>query len=113
MNFQELLLAAIESSEIPLRFEPGAPESVAKPVIEMLQSVDRGTYPTGFRIGIRRGVGGAGGAATGGNGQIIRAAGLIILPQSSVEQLSNLGSELHELLQARRLMEIFVRAQLH
>ena len=29
---------AIESSEIPLRFEPGAGESVAKPVIEMLQA---------------------------------------------------------------------------
>jgi len=38
MNFQELLLAAIESSEIPLRFEPGAPEAVAKPVTEMLQT---------------------------------------------------------------------------
>jgi hypothetical protein len=38
MNFQELLIAAIESSEIPLRFEPGAGESVAKPVIEMLQA---------------------------------------------------------------------------
>jgi hypothetical protein len=38
MNFQELLIAAIESAEIPLRFEPGAPESVAKPVIEMLQA---------------------------------------------------------------------------
>ena len=36
MNFQNLLLAAIESAEIPLRFEPGAAESVAKPVIEML-----------------------------------------------------------------------------
>jgi hypothetical protein len=38
MNFQELLIAAIESAEIPLRFEPGAPESVAKPVIEMLRA---------------------------------------------------------------------------
>jgi hypothetical protein len=38
MNFQKLLLAAIESSEIPLRFEPGAPESVAQPVVEMLQA---------------------------------------------------------------------------
>ena len=38
MNFQEMLLAAIESAEIPLRFEPGAPESVARPVIELLRS---------------------------------------------------------------------------
>jgi hypothetical protein len=32
MNFQNLLLAAIESSEIP-----GAAEAVAKPVLELLQ----------------------------------------------------------------------------
>jgi hypothetical protein len=38
MKFQELLLAAIQRSEIPLRFEPGAEESVAKPVTEMLQA---------------------------------------------------------------------------
>ena len=38
MRFQELLAAAIESSEIPLRFEPGATESVAKPVTEMLHA---------------------------------------------------------------------------
>jgi hypothetical protein len=38
MNFQELLLAAIERSEIPLRFEPGAAESVAGPVTEMLSA---------------------------------------------------------------------------
>lgn len=38
MNFEELLLGAIQRSEIPLRFEPGAAESVAKPVTEMLQS---------------------------------------------------------------------------
>jgi len=37
MKFPELLLAAIRRSEIPLRFEPGAEEEVAKPVIEMLQ----------------------------------------------------------------------------
>ena len=36
MTFQDLLAAAIESSEIPLRFEPGATESVAGPVISML-----------------------------------------------------------------------------
>jgi hypothetical protein len=38
MKFPELLLAAIRRSEIPLRFEPGAEEEVAKPVIEMLQT---------------------------------------------------------------------------
>jgi len=38
MKFLELLLAAIRRSEIPLRFEPGAEEEVAKPVIEMLQA---------------------------------------------------------------------------
>jgi hypothetical protein len=37
MNFHEMLLAAIESADIPLRFEPGAGESVAKPVTEMLR----------------------------------------------------------------------------
>jgi len=38
MKFEELLIAAIQRSEIPLRFEPGAEESVAKPVIEVLQA---------------------------------------------------------------------------
>ena len=38
MNFQQLLLTAIESAEIPLRFEPGAGEAVAQPVIEMLRA---------------------------------------------------------------------------
>ena len=38
MNFHEALLAAIQSSEIPLRFEPGAAESVAKPVTEVLRA---------------------------------------------------------------------------
>jgi hypothetical protein len=38
MTFQEMLLAAIDSAEIPLRFEPGAAESVAKPVTEMLRA---------------------------------------------------------------------------
>ncbi len=37
MTFQELLMAAIQRSEIPLRFEPGAEEAVAGPVTEMLQ----------------------------------------------------------------------------
>jgi hypothetical protein len=38
MKFEELLMAAIGRSEIPLRFEPGADEAVARPVIEMLQA---------------------------------------------------------------------------
>ena len=38
MKFPELLIAAIERSEIPLRFEPGAQEAVARPVTGMLQA---------------------------------------------------------------------------
>jgi len=38
MKFGEALLAAIRRSEIPLRFEPGAEESVAKPVMELLRA---------------------------------------------------------------------------
>jgi len=38
MKFDELLIAAIQRSEIPLRFEPGAEEAVAKPVTEVLQA---------------------------------------------------------------------------
>jgi hypothetical protein len=38
MKFPELLVAAIQRSEIPLRFEPGAEEAVAKPVTEVLQA---------------------------------------------------------------------------
>lgn len=37
MKFEELLIAAIQKSEIPLRFEPGAEEAVAQPVIEVLR----------------------------------------------------------------------------
>ncbi|SPF51005.1 hypothetical protein SBA4_4580015 [Candidatus Sulfopaludibacter sp. SbA4] len=38
MKFEEILLGAIRRSEIPLRFEPGAEESVAAPVTEVLQA---------------------------------------------------------------------------
>ena len=38
MKFEQLLIAAIQQSEIPLRFEPGAEEAVAKPVIEVLKT---------------------------------------------------------------------------
>lgn len=38
MTFNDLLIAAIGRSEIPLRFEPGADESVAKPVAELIEA---------------------------------------------------------------------------
>jgi hypothetical protein len=38
MKFEELLVAGIQRSEIPLRFEPGAEEAVAKPVTEVLRA---------------------------------------------------------------------------
>jgi hypothetical protein len=38
MKFEELIIAAVQRSEIPLRFEPGAEEAVARPVIEVLQA---------------------------------------------------------------------------
>ena len=38
MKFEELLIAAVQRSEIPLRFEPGAEEAVAKPVTEVLRA---------------------------------------------------------------------------
>ena len=37
MKFSELLIESIENAEIPLRFEPGAAEAVARPVIETLK----------------------------------------------------------------------------
>jgi len=38
MKFPELLLEAINRSEIPLRFEPGADEAVAAPVTELIRA---------------------------------------------------------------------------
>ena len=38
MKFSEVLVETIRNSEIPLRFEPGAEESVAEPVIELLKA---------------------------------------------------------------------------
>ena len=38
MKFHDLMLEAIGRSEIPLRFEPGADEAVAKPVNELLEA---------------------------------------------------------------------------
>jgi hypothetical protein len=37
LKFSKLLREAIESAEIPLRFEPGAAEAVARPIIETLK----------------------------------------------------------------------------
>lgn len=47
MKFEELLLAAIQKSEIPLRFEPGAEEAVAGPVTEMLKAWIAAHMPVG------------------------------------------------------------------
>jgi hypothetical protein len=38
MKFPELLIQAIQRSEIPLRFEPGAEDAVATPVTELLRA---------------------------------------------------------------------------
>ncbi|MGD0362796.1 MAG: hypothetical protein ABSC93_18115 [Bryobacteraceae bacterium] len=46
MKFPELLTAAIQRSDIPLRFEPGAQEAVAKPVTELLQAWLEAHRPT-------------------------------------------------------------------
>jgi len=46
MKFPDLLLAAIRRSEIPLRFEPGAEEAVAKPVTELLTAWLNAHQPT-------------------------------------------------------------------
>ena len=37
MRFPDLLIEALNKSEIPLRFEPGAEESVAKQVTDLLR----------------------------------------------------------------------------
>jgi len=47
MTFPELLLAAIQRSDIPLRFEPGAEEAVAAPVTEMLTAWITAHLPAG------------------------------------------------------------------
>ena len=38
MKFADLLYAAIQRSEIPLRFEPGAEEAVARPILAFLEA---------------------------------------------------------------------------
>lgn len=47
MKFQELLLSAIQRSEIPLRFEPGAEEAVVEPVTEVLRTWISAHVPPG------------------------------------------------------------------
>ncbi|MDR3702788.1 MAG: hypothetical protein P4L56_24290 [Candidatus Sulfopaludibacter sp.] len=47
MTFADLLLSAIQRSEIPLRFEPGAEEAVAAPVTEMLHAWITAHIPAG------------------------------------------------------------------
>ncbi len=55
MKFHELLIAAIQRSEIPLRFEPGAEESVAKPVTELIQAWLEAHRPAGPATDFERG----------------------------------------------------------
>ena len=38
MRFPELLIEALKNSEIPLRFEPGAEESAAKQVTDLVRA---------------------------------------------------------------------------
>jgi hypothetical protein len=38
VKFSELLIESIEEAEIPLRFEPGAAEAVARPILETLKA---------------------------------------------------------------------------
>jgi hypothetical protein len=45
VKFSQLLNDTIINAEIPLRFEPGAEEAVAQPVIEMLKYWIAAHYP--------------------------------------------------------------------
>jgi hypothetical protein len=47
MKFEELLFAAMQRSDIPLRFEPGAEEAMAKPIVETLQAWIQAHLPEG------------------------------------------------------------------
>lgn len=55
MKFPELLTASIQRSEIPLRFEPGAEEAVAKPVTGLLRAWLEAHQPTDARSDFDRG----------------------------------------------------------
>jgi len=55
VKFPDLLIAAIQRSEIPVRFEPGAEEAVAKPVGELLQGWLEAHRPAEARSDFDRG----------------------------------------------------------
>lgn len=55
MKFSELLVQAIQRSEIPLRFEPGAEEAVATPVTELLRAWVESHDPGDARDDFERG----------------------------------------------------------
>jgi hypothetical protein len=55
MKFPDLLTVSIQRSEIPLRFEPGAEEAVAKPVTEFLRAWLEAHEPTDPRSDFDRG----------------------------------------------------------
>jgi hypothetical protein len=55
MKFADLLMAAIQRSEIPLRFEPGAEEAVAKPITELLRAWVEAHEPPDARTEFDRG----------------------------------------------------------
>lgn len=55
MKFADVLTAAIQRSEIPLRFEPGAEEAVAKPVTELLLAWLQAHRPTKAASDFERG----------------------------------------------------------
>lgn len=55
MLFPDLLIEALKNSEIPLRFEPGAEESVAKQVTDLVRTWLKAHEPrdtgTSFKLG--------------------------------------------------------------
>ena len=55
MKFAELLKTAIQHSDIPLRFEPGAEEAVAQPVMELLKAWVQAHQPAEPRSDLDRG----------------------------------------------------------
>jgi hypothetical protein len=55
MKFADLLNAAIQRADIPLRFEPGAEEAVAKPITELLRAWLEAHEPAEVRTDSDRG----------------------------------------------------------
>ncbi len=49
MKFHDLIQAAINRSEIPLRFEPGAEEALEKPLTDLLRAWLEAHEPGGLR----------------------------------------------------------------